>query len=220
MTCCHRCDTAAHFDTAVAQRDLRRFRRRGPDAPTLQLLRAVQSRVALPHPTLLDIGGGIGAIHHVLLEHGFSQATHLDASQAYLAAATEEASRIGHTHRVQFHLAAFPDEAATVPSADVVTLDRVVCCDPDYRRLLTAAANRARHLVAFSYPRPRWVTRLVVSGTNWFRRLAGRTFQAYLHSPAAMHALVEEAGMRRTWSGGTWIWAVDVFERAASVEAR
>jgi magnesium-protoporphyrin O-methyltransferase len=37
--------------------------------------------------TLLDIGGGLGAIQHELLAAGASQATHVEASTAYLDAA-------------------------------------------------------------------------------------------------------------------------------------
>lgn len=213
MTCCPRSATAAQFDTTVAQRDLRRFRRRGPDAPTRHLLAAVEAR-SLPHqPTLLDIGGGIGAIHHILLERGFGVATHLDASGAYLAAAAEDATRLGHSDRVRFALADFPAGAETVPTADVVTLDRVVCCDADYSGILGAAASHARRLVAFSYPRPRWLTRLVVAGVNGVRRLVGRAFRVYVHPPDRMRAVLVAAGMRHASAGGTWIWAVDVFER-------
>ena len=215
MTSCHCCAAAEQFDSAVAQRDLRRFRRRGPDASTRHLLAAVQGRSLPPTPTLLDIGGGIGAIHHVLLEHGFGQATHLDASEAYLAVASAESRRLGDADRVRFQLAAVPVEAATVPPADVVTLDRVVCCDPDYARLLRAAANQARRVLAFSYPRRRWLIRLVVAATNALRGPFGREFRAYVHPPARMKAVLEEAGMRQAWAGGTWIWAVELFERAA-----
>jgi len=215
MTRCHQCATADQFDPARARRDLRRFQRRGPDAPTRHLLVAVQARSLPPQPTLLDIGGGVGAIHHVLLEHGFSQATHIDASSACLASAADEARRLGHADRVQFQLAEFPAEGSTVPPADVVTLDRVVCCDPDYARMLGAAANHARHLLAFSYPRPRWLTRLVVAGGNGVRRLLGRGFRTYVHPPTRMRAVLEGAGMRQAWAGGTWTWAVELFERAA-----
>ena len=214
MTCCHCCATDKQFDAAVARRDLRRFRRRGPDAPTQHLLAAVRARPLPPQPTLLDVGGGIGSIHHVLLEHGFAEATHVDASAAYLAAAADETERLGHSGRVQFQLADFPAVTATVPRADVVTLDRVVCCDPDYVRMLRAAADHARRLIAFSYPRPRWIIRLFVAGANAVRRLFGQGFRAYVHPPTAMTAVLEGAGLRRSWVGGTWIWAVEIFERA------
>ncbi|MBI4421864.1 MAG: SAM-dependent methyltransferase, partial [Gemmatimonadetes bacterium] len=134
---------------------------------------------------------------------------------AYLAGAADEAQRLAHTGRVQFQSGDFLTLAAALPQADVVTLDRVVCCDPDYVRMLRAAAGRARRLVAFSYPRPRWVTRLMVAGSNAVRRLLGNDFRAYVHAPAAMAAVLEEAGLRRSWTGGTWIWAVEVFERAS-----
>jgi magnesium-protoporphyrin O-methyltransferase len=175
----------------------------------------VQARRLPPRPTLLDIGGGIGAIHHVLLEHGFGEATHLDASAAYLAVAADEARRLGHADRVHFQLGEFPADAATGSPADVVTLDRVVCCDPDYARMLGAAAHHARHLLAFSYPRPRWLTRFVVAGINALCRLRRRGFRVYVHPPDKMVAVLEAAGMRRAWTNGTWIWTVEVFERAA-----
>jgi hypothetical protein len=28
-----------------------------------------------------------------------------------------------------------------------------------------------------------------------------------------MAAVLAEAGMRRSWEGGTWIWVVEIFER-------
>lgn len=215
MTCCYRCAAADKFNAPVARRDLRRLRRRGLTLPTRRMLDAVRACPLPNRPTLLDIGGGIGAIHHILLEQGFSSATHVDASPAYLAAATEEAERLGHAGRVQFRLAEFPAEAAGVPPADVVTLDRVVCCYSDYESMLGAAAARARHVLALSYPRSRWLTRMFVTVSNAVRRLRGQAFRVYVHPPLRIHAALEAARMRRAWAGGTWIWAVEVFERNA-----
>ncbi|HUL03943.1 MAG TPA: methyltransferase domain-containing protein [Gemmatimonadales bacterium] len=213
MDCCHRAVTANQFDTAIARHDLRRFRRRGPEPSTRHLLRGVLERALPPQASLLDIGGGIGVIHRLLLDRGFGHAIHVDASDAYLSVAADEARRLGHVDRVRFQLAEFPVEAAGVPAADVVTLDRVVCCDPDYVRMLSAAASRARHVLAFSYPRPRLLTRLMVGAANGWRRLIGRAFRAYVHPPHLMKAVLENAGMRHAWSGGSWVWAVEVFER-------
>lgn len=215
MPYCHCQASDQQFDVRIARRDLRRFERRGPDATTRQMLAAVQEIPLPPQPVLLDVGGGIGAIHHILLEHGFAHAVQVDASAAYLAIAAAEAERRGHAGHVDFRRADFPAVAASVPMADVVTLDRVVCCDPDYVRLLGAAADRARRLVAFSYPRPRRSVRLFVAALNFVNRLRGRTFRAYVHPPAAMIGVLERAGLRRRWAGGTWIWAVELFERTA-----
>lgn len=215
MTYCHCQASDEQFNVRMARRDLRRFERRGPDATTRQMLAAVREFPLPPQPVLLDVGGGIGAIHHILLEHGFAHAVQVDASAAYLAIAAAEAERRGHAGRVDFRRADFPEVAASVPMADAVTLDRVVCCDPDCARLLGAAADRARRLVAFSYPRPRWIVRLIVTALNFVNRVRGRTFRAYVHPPSAMTGVLERAGLRRRWAGGTWIWAVELFERTA-----
>ena len=215
MTSCHCCASDKEFDRRRARRDARRFRRRGPDRGTQQLLTAIREASLPPNPTLLDIGGGVGTIHHALLDRGFGEATHIDASAAYLAVADEEAQRLGHAGRVAFQYADFREVAASLAVADVVTLDRVVCCDPDYRSLLVAAADHARHLLGFTFPRSRWYNRAFVGMANAWRRLQGAAFRAYVHPPEAMTAVLEKHGLRRRWRGGTWIWAVEVFERVA-----
>jgi len=214
MSSCHCCAANEQFDQRLARSDLKRFRRRGPDATTTQLVEAIQGHPLPAGATLLDIGGGIGIIHHTLLDRGFARATEVDASQAYLAAAAEEADRLGHRPRVTLTHADFRTAAPATEPADVVTLDRVVCCDPDFVGLLGAAADHARCLLALSFPHRRWYTRLFVVGVNAWRRARGRSFRAYIHPPAAITRVLESRGLRRCWRGGTWIWRVELFERA------
>jgi 2-polyprenyl-3-methyl-5-hydroxy-6-metoxy-1,4-benzoquinol methylase len=201
------------FDPSTARRDLRRFRRRGPAKQTRALLDGIQQTPLPEGATLLDIGGGIGAIHHVLLDKGFSHATQIDAAVAYLDASKDETQRLGHTGRVTFRHGDFHDLVQEAPDVDVVTLDRVVCCDADYRTMLGGAADRAKRLVAFTYPRPRAATRAFIAAANWFSRTFLSGFQAYVHPPEEMARVLEEHGMRRRSSGGTFIWAAEVFER-------
>jgi len=220
MTSCHCQATDRQFDARVAQRDLRRFLRRGPEPSTRHMLAAVLAFPLPPEAELLDVGGGVGVLHHTLLDRGVAHALHVDASEAYLATAAAEAARRGHTGRVTFRQGDFASLAPSLPPADIVTLDRVVCCDPDYARLLTAAAGHARYAVAFSYPRPRWLVRAVVAAGNAARRLVGRAFRAYVHPPTAMQAVLKQAGFRRRWMGGTWVWAVELFENTTASPGR
>ena len=215
MTCCHCEATDQEFDARTARRDLRRFERRGPDVTTRHILTMVRELSLPPAAALLDVGGGIGAIHHTLLDQGFARALQVDASSAYLEVAAAEARKRGHADRVEFRRADFPAVASSLPMADVVTLDRVVCCDPDCARLLGAAAGRARQALAFSYPRVRWFVRLVIGLFNVSNRLRGRAFQAHLHSPAKMAGILERAGLRRRKSAQAFFWAVEIYERPA-----
>ena len=213
MDCCRGSASDEFFDDRFARRELKRYRRRGPAPWTRKLLSAIEGASVPADSTLLDIGGGVGAIHHELLEHGFARATQIDASSAYLAAAAEEVERLRHDGRVDLRRGDFHSLAVDLPQADVVTLDRVVCCDHDFEGMLGRAASHALRLVAFTYPRPRWIVRVVINGGNVIRGLLGQTFRAYVHPPAAMAAVLERNGLRRRWAGGTFIWAAEVFER-------
>ena len=99
------------FTEADAKANLRDYRRRGPANQTRLILEAVRS-LGLKDASLLDVGGGIGTIHHELLKDVAREATHVDASSAYLKVATEEAKRLGHEAQVKFIHADFTDLAA------------------------------------------------------------------------------------------------------------
>ena len=63
--------------------------------------------------TLLDIGGGIGAVQHELLDAGVTHVTSVDASAPYLEAAREEAGA-RHDGRVTYVHGDFVDLADSV----------------------------------------------------------------------------------------------------------
>lgn len=212
---CH-CDaTARKFDRAEAEADLARLNRQGPDLPTQLMIDAIRRHPLPANPSLLDIGGGVGILHHVLLDEGFASAVQVDISEAYLTVAAAEARRRGHEGRLTLTRGDYRTAASSTAAADVVTLDRVVCCDPDYAGLLEVAAAHARHLLSLSYPRDCWYNRLVVGARNAWRRARRDAFRTFVHSPTAMAGVLEGQGLRRCWSGGTRLWSVDLYQRAA-----
>src|SRR5215510_8147900 len=119
MPRCHCGATDDMFGDRVVRRELRRYRKGGPGASTKALLGLIEAAGPPPGATLLDIGGGIGGIHHRLLDRGFSTATHVDASSAYLTAAKDETVRRGHEGRVNFFEGDFVDATAALPEFDV-----------------------------------------------------------------------------------------------------
>ena len=78
--------------------------------------------------SLLDVGGGIGAIQHELFKTGIARADIVEASTAYIDANKEEAERQGHADRIPYHHGDFVDIAPNLERADIVTLERVICC--------------------------------------------------------------------------------------------
>ncbi len=212
---CNCCEiTGNAFGEQEAKSQLRQYRKKGPAKQTQYILEAIRS-LHLKDIDLLDIGGGIGAIHHELLEDAAGTATHVDASSAYLREAKSEAARLGHTERVKFIHADFTDVEANLPEADVVTLDRVVCCYPDFHRLLGAAARHSRRALALTYPRDAWYLRIAWPLMNFFQRMRKDPFRVFLHPISEMDALLRKEGFQRVILRRLFVWEMAFYQRAA-----
>lgn len=210
---CSCCEVTDHaFSESEAKHEAREYRKYGPSGQTREMLRAIRSHTS-KDATILDIGGGVGVIHHELLGEVARSAIHVDASSAYLKQAREEAARRGHSDRVDFIHADFTDVAPDLPKADIVTLDRVVCCYPDYRILLSTAAGRSQHLLGMTYPRETWYMRASLKTMNFFQRLRRDPFRVFVHPIAEMDQLLRGLGMRRICFKRLFIWEMALYER-------
>lgn len=211
--CCSHCEgVAEQFGAKAARRDGKRYRRHGPDATTQLLLDGIRSAARAP-TSLLDIGGGIGVLHHELLADTVNRVTHVDASPAYVAAARKEDERRGRAGRVEYLLGDAAEVAGSLESADIVTLDRVICCYPDWQSLVAETASKARQIYAFSLPNDRWYTRLAVYLINLTRRVKGSAFRAFVHPVERVDRFVEELGLRRIGVERTFVWRVEIYRR-------
>ncbi|HEV2235648.1 MAG TPA: methyltransferase domain-containing protein, partial [Ktedonobacterales bacterium] len=194
--------------------------RNGPDKTTRALVSAIRDTLGaagVTGATVLDIGGGLGAIQLELLAMGAGSATSVDASPAYVAAATEEAAQRGYAERITHRAANFVEVAPEVAPADIVTLERVICCYRDMPGLVGASAARAQRMYGLVYPRDTWWLRggrQVLNFTLWATRGA---FRFYVHPTAAVEAVVLQHGLARAFARNVGIWQVVVFTRGAAV---
>jgi magnesium-protoporphyrin O-methyltransferase len=200
------------FDQRLAADQLARMRRRGPLKSTRLLLEALRVH-DVQGRTLLDIGGGVGAVHLELLASGAGEADDVDASSAYLESARSEAARLGFEGRVRYHHGNFLDLAAGIPPVDIVTLDRVICCFDDMEGLVSASAAKARRLYGLVYPRDAWWTRLGIGLMNLGHRFWGRRFRVFAHRTAAVESILAAHGLARIALRTAGLWQVAVFDR-------
>jgi magnesium-protoporphyrin O-methyltransferase len=202
------------FSTSEAEADLKRYRKKGPDSSTRALIDALIAEGA-EGATLLDIGAGIGAIQLGLLAAGAARAESVDATEAYVDAARGEAARQGFEDRAIGRVGDFVAIAAEVQPADIVTLDKVVCCYRDMPALLGRAADRARRVLGLVSPRD-----------TWWNRLASRAFAAWgwltrdptrwsIHRPADIDAVLTRAGFERHDVRRELVWQVSIYRRRA-----
>ena len=116
-------------------------------------------------------------------------------------------------HRRIVDIAANPDD---VEPADVVVLHRVVCCYPDYDRLLAAAADHAKSLLVFSYPPRNPVSRALVAAQNAFFKVSGKSFRTFAHPPDRMLGVLHHRGLADGVHAPGRIWHVAGLRRQAA----
>src|SRR5260370_38713202 len=96
MTCCSGCarypDAERQFGPAIASRDLERYRRKGPDATSRSLLKAVADQLKRGD-SLLDIGAEVGVLDFEPMANGVKAARLDEASPAILRPPQREANR-------------------------------------------------------------------------------------------------------------------------------
>jgi SAM-dependent methyltransferase len=210
------CTVGNEFGERTAKREARRYRSKGPETTTRWLIEALRGGPDgdVDGLTVLDIGAGVGAVHLALLEAGAAGAIDVDGSPAFIAAAKKEALRVGVAHKVRHEAGDFVELAGGIEPADLVALDRVVCCYPDMAALVGLSAARASRRYGLVYPRDAWWIRGAGAVLNAVMRLIRQRTRVFIHKTADVEALVEAAGLTRRFFRQGLYWQVAVFERA------
>lgn len=167
----------------------------------------------LERGSVLEIGGGVGAIQIELLQAGAAHATNLELSPEYEEAAVKLAREAGVEDRLERRLGDVVQEPVLAQAADAVVMHRVVCCYPDYDALVGAASDRAKRYLVMSFPRPRLLIRAAMRAVNVLARLLRWEYRTWVHPPEALVQAAERRGLALTaeWRGR--IWQVAALER-------
>jgi magnesium-protoporphyrin O-methyltransferase len=210
--CCNPRGYGRLFNDRFARRRAYRYRRRGLDKAARRMVETVATN-GVQDATVLEVGGGVGEIQIELLKRGAAGATNLELSPAYEAEAHRLLADAGLSDRADrriLDIAADPDQVAP---ADIVILHRVVCCYPDYARLLGAVADHARRQVVFSHPPRNLVTKTMIAIENLYFRLSGSEFRVFAHPPQAMREVLTDHGLRASTVTRSGVWQVTAAER-------
>lgn len=210
--CCEPKGYDRKFSGRFARRTARRYRRRGLSRSASALVGFLAER-GIDGATVLEIGGGVGQVQVELLRRGAARAVNLELATSYEAEAAQLLESSGLGGRVGRRLLDIAQSPGEVEPADVVVLHRVVCCYPDYERLLAAAGSKAGRLLVFSHPPRNAPTRSILWLDNLGRRLKGDNFRSFAHPPQEMVAVLEDAGLRATYRWSGFGWCVVGFER-------
>lgn len=213
MKCCQCEGIEREFNAEGAKSEIEEYRTEGPTGTTQFLIDALTDQ-GVEGLTLLDIGGGVGAIQHAMLSAGASAATAVEASTAFAKAAEDEAQELGWSEQVVVEHGDFVELAETLPPHDIVTLDRVICCYHDMKSLVGLSAARASQLYGVVYPRYVWWNRIGFRFLNLFFWLSRSTFRTFVHSDTGVQSILDQVGLTRVFYRKTFFWQVAVYARA------
>jgi len=213
MSCRQCIGIEKHFDQKYVAKELQQYRNEGPEKTTQVLIDALIAE-GVSDMTLLDIGGGLGAIQHGLLRAGVSSCINLEASLSYIEAAKEEAQRQGHMESIKHQYGNFVDLAADIPPCDIVTLDRVICCYHDVEELVEKSSALAGKLYGLVYPLNNRKVRFLGILENLSYRLRRSSFRYFVHPTEVVENIVRRNGFERLFYREIDSWQIVVFGRS------
>jgi magnesium-protoporphyrin O-methyltransferase len=214
--CCGQAGYQAVFGERFARWVARKYRKHGLD-PTQRLMVSFLTDRGIKDASVLEIGGGVGEFQIELLSRGAREATNLEISRGYESQAAALLDRAGMTDRVTRRLVDIATSPEDVEPADVVVLHRVVCCYPDYERLLSAAASHAKRLLVYSHPPRNVLTRAFVRFANLLLRVPGKDFRLFAHPPTVMAAAARAEGLSVSYRHRGPVWQIVGLERLTPV---
>ena len=212
MGCCQCQGIENMFDKKTARRALKRYLKKGPSKTTGMLLKAIH-KTGVKGLDFLDIGGGIGAIQYDLIKAGASSGTSIEASPAYIDLVKEEIHKNNLAEIIDFKHGDFTAMASDVDSADIVTMDKVICCYDDMSELVRLSSELSRKIYAIIYPRDVWWTRLALPFINFYPIIKGSPFRVFIHPTKKVEEIIFRNGLKRDYYDTTLFWQVAIFTK-------
>ena len=215
MSDCCRPAYAAVFNQKHARGEAKRYRKRGLDPQSRQIVSFLADR-PLEGSTILEVGGGIGAIQLELLKAGAEHAISVELSPQYETVAAELLAEADLEGRADRRIGDFTEMNGDLPVADAVVMNKVVCCYPDMPALVNAAAAHARDRIVLVMPREFWIYRLGIGLANLYLRLRRNAFRGFIHSRQALLDTAAARGFTLADERAGRLWDVILLERTAA----
>jgi len=202
------------FSERNARADAQRYRRKGLDPTSRRIVEYLKQR-GVEGRTLLEVGGGVGAIQIELLKAGVTRAVSVELTPTYEPAALELLREAGLENRVERKVMDFARSAGVFEVADIVIMNRVICCYPDMLELAGAAAEHTGEVLVMSFPKAAWWTRTILALGNLALRVTKRQFQVFVHPPDQILAEAERHGLQSALEMPGIFWQIAAVQRAA-----
>jgi SAM-dependent methyltransferase len=211
-TCCCHARSTGRFFSFFARRSRKRYKRKGFEASQKQLIVGLE-QIGYRDASVLEIGCGVGHLHQTLLEQGAHSAIGIDLAPKMLAEARDSAKQRRLSERVHYIEGDFMTLDG-IENADIVLLDKVVCCYPDARGLVEKSLAKTQRIYGLTYPRDRWFIRLGVEVMAYLLWLMRSEFRSYVHDPIQIERWITSKGFQKRFQEQTAVWLTQVYEKS------
>jgi len=137
----------------------------------------------------------------------------VDASSSYIERAKQIADSLHFVDRVRYIQGDVAQSPDSILPADIVILDRVICCFPHLEQLLVPAAEQTKRYLALSYPREVWWLQAFYKIMNSIRKLRSSEFFTYIHPHADIQRITLQYGLLPVDARRSGEWQITIFER-------
>ena len=204
----HCCGADLLFDEKTAKKQYKNYLKKGPSTVTKKLIDQLSTQNT--GKTLLDIGGGIGALQWWFLNNKGYSTIGVDASSGYIALATEHAAKHGFEHKTTYIKGDFTEVAPALPEVDTLTLDKVICCYPNFKNILESASQKA-NVIALSYPMDGIIASAFRGLGVLYMKVKKNPFRPYVHKVSEVRSTMKNLGYKRTNHNLSFPWNVETY---------
>ena len=152
------------------------------------------------------------------MRKGTASIVGFDLSSAAIQEANGYAKDSGYADRAKFEVG--DGASVLLPSCDIVVMDKVLCCYPDYDALLLKASDASKHLVGFIVPRDEgWMKPFMRCGAaiiNLVERFRKTGFKFYLHPLHSIHTQLVEKGFEQAEKAKSRVWLIFLYKKNGS----
>lgn len=211
-SCCRAAPCEEMFGAEDARHDMEDYLAKGLGDIESRALAAMPASAA-DGARVLDVGGGVGAFAAELMKRGAASGEVVELVGAYAPYAARLAERLGLAGRTSFRVHDLLADPEGVDPADVVVMNRVVCCSAEGPALTAVAARLARRALLLTFPRSNVLTRSAAALQRLAFRVLGRRYRAFAWPTEVIVGAAEGQGLRLAAQGRNVLWQYLVMVR-------
>lgn len=208
----HCCGADLFFNKKTAEKEYRKYLKKGPSRVTAKIIQQLRQQ-EIEGKSMVDVGGGIGALQWWFLDNGGKQTTDIDASSGYLKQAEYHAAQKGWQNNTRFVMGDCVEVYNEIDDPHFITLVKVVCCYPNFEEILDSSCKKAIGHVSLSYPIDGIISQSIRMFGDLFFMLKGSPYRPFVHSVKKIRDVFARNEYQRITHDIAFPWHVETYAR-------